>query len=65
MNLKELANQYLEGERAVRERISELNKTLNSLPKAAQLEQEQRIRRLYAIATDAHKTALFLMNYYD
>lgn len=65
MTLFELGKQYLKGERAVRERINVLQKELKGLRGPARLDQNLRIRRLYALAEDAHGTAMRLIRYYE
>ncbi len=65
MTLNQLGKQYLEEEKRVRDRITELRKELLQLRGRAKIEMEQRIASLYSMALDTHRIGVYLMNYYD
>ncbi len=65
MTLNQLGMQYLDEEKRIRRRIDEVRAGLPELRGRKRVESEQRLAALYAMALDAHRIGVYLMNYYE
>jgi len=66
MTLKELGREYLEGEKLLRAKITELRAKLEETVGTRDRENlTARINALYAEALEAHRTGTFLCEYYE
>ena len=64
MTLAQLGAEYLEQEKVIRGRISDLRSTMEGCRGGKMLDLSRRVSSLYAMALDAHETGIYLLNYY-
>ena len=64
MTLAQLGAEYLEQAKAIRGRIGELRANLKTSRGSKAVELTKRLTSLYSMALDAHRTGIYLINYY-
>lgn len=64
MTLAQLGEEYLNQEKVLRGRINELTAMMKGLRGRQMCDLSRRVAILYSMASDSHRTGMYLLNYY-
>lgn len=64
MTLAQLGEEYLYQEKVLRGRINELTAKMKGLRGRQMCDLSRRVSALYTMATESHRTGVYLLNYY-